>query len=450
MGRTVFFLFAFIPFCLAFATAVSDPDPFYGKQASEAVLSFDYTVRFRSKNSPTEKKMKQEIEDQVLHLFGPMGVSEHPAVPKTDHQLTRIQLVENNRASHTREVSYHYEGHILIKNGADGDYSIFLPIDPDKIYSAGIVKVKGRKTYPCTSDEYQTKGDFWYFWNPLQKGCPLEQGVDYDKVTAHLKLLPPTRATYPRYPELIDKKDKKTGIIRFDILIGMDDENNGRDPFQTEDFAGDTFQASHFRLLEMGFTVRRWSDEEILGVTRKPKGELPYVEEFEKQTRLAKIVVRLFFGPSDIQEDSRAFHHFYRDALENASVLIYDGHSGLGDFLDLPAIEKAERFKIQLKQGYQIYFFNSCSSYPYYNEMYFSRKARGDDPKGTKKLNIITNGLSTGFIASEDSDLMLVRAVDDWANARNVWTYQRIIDEIDSDNLAAVNGDEDNPTTLPE
>jgi hypothetical protein len=244
--------------------------------------------------------------------------------------------------------------------------------------------------------------------------------------------------------------DKETNTIRIDILVGMDDEGNGRDPYHTSDVAGDTFVNSHEKLLEMGFKGRRWSDDEILGVTRKPKGELPYVEELEKETPRAKLVVRLFFAPSDIEEDSRAFHYFYRDSLANAAMMIYDGHSGLGDFLDVDDVEKAEKFKIPLNQNrYQIYFFNSCSSYPYYNEMYFSRKATSEDPKGIRKLNIITDGLSTGFVASMGSDLVLVRAVDDWANSRDVWTYQRIVDEIDSDNLAGVNGDEENPTEAP-
>lgn len=55
--------------------------------------------------------------------------------------------------------------------------------------------------------------------------------------------------------------------------------------------------------------------------------------------------------------------------------MIYNGHSGLGGHLDLKAIADLQGFRIAPnKNRYQIYFFNSCTSYTYDNTTYFNRK----------------------------------------------------------------------------
>lgn len=79
MTHAILFFFVLFPSYPVFAAGAGAEDNYYGKSSSEAVLSFDYKVSFESKKTPTEKVMKQKIEDQVLHLFGPMAASDHPA-----------------------------------------------------------------------------------------------------------------------------------------------------------------------------------------------------------------------------------------------------------------------------------------------------------------------------------------------------------------------------------
>jgi hypothetical protein len=132
--------------------------------------------------------------------------------------------------------------------------------------------------------------------------------------------------------------------------------------------------------------------------------------------------------------------------------MIYDGHSGLGGHLDLEEIAKARNWKkIELNRNkYQIYFFNSCTSYTYYNALFFQKKVRKGrskvDPKGTKNLDVLANGLSTEFDVMHDTSMRLIRAIHHYARANTWTTYQRLAEDIDSDNLFTVNGDEDNPT----
>jgi hypothetical protein len=67
-----------------------------------------------------------------------------------------------------------------------------------------------------------------------------------------------------------------------------------------------------------------------------------------------------------------------------------------------------------------------------------------DDPKGTKSLDILANGLSTLFDVMSRGNMTLLKAVDAFAAKGKRMSYQEIAAIIDSDNLFTVNGDEDN------
>ena len=129
--------------------------------------------------------------------------------------------------------------------------------------------------------------------------------------------------------------------------------------------------------------------------------------------------------------------------------MIYSGHSGLGGHLDLASIEAnlGEEIKFNTEK-YQIFFFDSCTSYRYYNTQYLDRKITDLDPNGTKKLDLFVNGLSTLFSAMPDSVSGLVTSVEKAvglaAEKKTYVSYQSIAKQIDSDNLFGIVGDEDN------
>lgn len=225
----------------------------------------------------------------------------------------------------------------------------------------------------------------------------------------------------------------------------MDENSKGRNPLNSGDINAENYRQFRDYLLEKGYTAKKWTATEINKIAKTKDGANPFVETIQK----GNIVYRFFFGPSAIDEDSLAFHWFYKDALENSSVMIYGGHSGLGGHLDLDSIEQnlGEEIKFN-KKKYQILFFDSCTSYKYYNQMYFDRKVTAKDPKGTKKLDIFTNGLSTYFHVMPDSNKAIAVAFEKalgYAQSGNGFvSYQTLAKQIDSDNLFGVNGDEDN------
>jgi len=419
---------------------------YVGKDSVEALMSYAAEIHIEQDRKPSKTLLHEKIEDQVSHLFGPMGVARYYAVPKGDHEIELVGEPEKLEEG-VWQARYKYSGTVVLKvpsqNELPPTYNIILPVNPDTIYEAGTVTTKsGKEKFPCTDEHYDGEGDFWYFWNPKQEGCPLVEGEDYVKLAAKVKPYKNTRITYPEYARLVNDK----GEITVTIFVGMDNpETSDKNPYQSKDENAPNYISLVEYLNKKEYVGHRWTRKEIDAVAPKV-GPYPFVEEFVKSYENATLRIRLFFGESGVEERSSAFHHFFKDSLENDSIMIYDGHSGLGGHLDILAIEAQETIALKLpKEKYQMYFFNSCSSYSYYNRSYFARKATDEDPRGTKNLDILTNGLATYFAVMHDTDLELIRAVESWAGGKASVSYQALAKKIDSGNLFGVNGDEDNP-----
>ena len=407
---------------------------YVGSNSTEAKMTFTGSVQIESATKPTAKAMREQVASQVEHTIGPMSFATYKAVPKGDETFSNIKVASKDGSTYT--ISYNYTGTIVLQNGAKGTYDLVMPINPKTIYAAAMV---GNHN-PCTDEHYQTEGDFWYFWNPSQAGCKLVEGTDYTVVSAKVERISNTKLTYPEYQNLPDEN----GITNIHVLFGMDDPTKSRDPLKTTDINADNFRDFRNYLIAQGYKGKKWTTAEVTAIAKTKNGALPYVETLQK----GNIAYRFFFGPTGIDEESTAFHWFYKDAIEHASIMIYGGHSGLGGHLDLASIEQDLGESINFNPNkYQIFFFDSCTSYRYYNQAYFERKATTADPKGTKSLDIFTNGLSTYFTSMPTSNRSIAVAVDKALNAQSKGvfaSYQTLAKQIDSDNLFGINGDEDN------
>ncbi len=442
------FIFQFI-FVSLLAINSTKANPIHSKErklytaanSTEAKLEFSSTVQYETSKKPQDKTLRKVIEAQLEHIVGPMSMAELTAVPKGDHQVSNIKIISQD--NETLTIGYNYSGTVVIENGVNDFYNVFLPVNPSKIYKASMV---GNRN-PCTDEHYQTEGDFWYFWSPNRPGCKLKIGRDYNIIKAKITRILNSQKTYPEYQNLPDEK----GNITIHILFGMDDPSLSRNPLTSNDINAANYRTFRNYLLSKGFLSTIWNEAQVRSIAKTQDGTTPFVETIQKN----KIVYRFFFAPTGIDEDSLAFHWFYKDAIEKSSIMIYEGHSGLGGHLDLDSIEENLGTKIQFNtKRYQIFFFDSCTSYRYYNQMYFDRKVSTNDPKGTKKLDIFTNGLATTFDSMPRSSIALQTAIDkslDFAiNAIGFVSYQTLAKQIDSDNLFGINGDEDNvaPTII--
>lgn len=435
-------LIIFFTVIQTFNLFASEKKLYIGKNSSEAEMKFTSRVQINWK--PSSVEARQHIEHQLSHLFGPMSAAEFKAVPKGGHQIKNVKTKKINEDLY--EITYDYSGIIVLENGPTENYIITLPLNPDTVYRAGLVGNSDRPRNSCTDSHYQSEGDFWYFWNPYQYGCQLIKDTHYLEINASIKRFVNTTKTYPDYSRLVNKNNE----IQIDLYFGMDKPTGTIDPLKSRDINADNYRRLISELKRTGYSVEEVDfslfSEEVNSL-KENFSLVNYVKKVKNQEKEIKIIIQIYFGPTGINEDSSGFHHLLKHTIENSSVFIYDGHSGLGGHLNLENIEYAQNFIIQFPiDKYQIFYFNSCSSYPYYNTQYFMRKKSPDDPKGIYNLDILTNGLSTYFSVMTPTNLAILTSIEMWASNRRTISYQELARSIDSDNLFGVNGDEDNPT----
>lgn len=447
-------------FSVSAYSAIDERKLYVGVNSTEAVFKFEARVDLKKTSGqklPEKETVLSIIEDQLQHLYGPMSIAKYKSVPRGDHEIKIDWKNIILKKSGFFSIPYTYTGTIVVDNGPRTKYEIIVPINPKKVYEDAFVSRDGLQLQksPCTDEHYQTLGDFWYFWNPFQAGCDLKEAKNffddngsYVRVTGTITRTPNSRLSYPEYQKLIDPKTKTVSIH---VFFGLDEEKHGKNPMTSKDANAENFRLIRENLIGLKYTSHVWEEEDLRDAFKYLQSPLPYVETMSKVVGDITLEVRLYYGPTGIDEKSRNFHKFYKDALENSSIMIYGGHSGLGGHLDLDAIEGSLKEKIHFnKNKYQIYFFDSCTSYSYYNTQYFARKRTENDPRGTKNLDIMTNGLATYFYVMPEATGATIQAVEQALNyyigSGVLVSYQDIAASIDSNNLFGINGDEDNAT----
>jgi hypothetical protein len=410
---------------------------FYSPTAQEMVLAFNFTVELATTVKPRDTEILTAIDKQVSFLFGAFSSQYRTGVPKAEHEIKVLKVY--NHQNQWR-ADYTYKGIVLLSQGPN-THSFYLPLNPYTVWTKATTSPYNR--YACGDAHYPYEKYFWYFFNPKGYGCPLVEGQDIFLVQGVLAPQPNTQQTSPEYDRLFSN-----GELTFHVLFGMDNASLDWNPNSSQDISAHNYRQLKQVLTKWGYQSKVWTAAEITTFFGRLYGPAPSVEEFAKRTPKGIVRYRFFFGASTIP-DGYAFHQFLSYSMMNSSVMVYAGHSGLGEYLNLDLITGAAMGNKPLKiaantQRYQIYFFNSCSSYPYYNSQYFKLKKTAQDPRGTRNLDIIANGLSTLFSAITPSTLSLMHAVELYAGNGTKTTYQDIINKGNSDNLISIIGDEDN------
>jgi hypothetical protein len=144
----------------------------------------------------------------------------------------------------------------------------------------------------------------------------------------------------------------------------------------------------------------------------------------------------IWLTDTDLGASDKLFHREIVKAFREDDIIAYDGHSGLGGNLDLNLLPQ-----FKFNSNYQIFFFNGCSSYPYFNAKYFAAK-----PGGKSNLDIITSGLPT---LTSTSVTNMTAFLTPFVKG-HLPSWQTIMNRIEASNgeeetyLMGVNGDEGN------
>jgi len=378
-------------------------------------------------SSPQRARISELVDLQLQHMYGAFtmhpGFTDNPGIPSGDYKVTLLGAEKVPNEPYAK-ISYSYDdiavfsGKLFRGSGAVR-INFSLPKDPVTIYKKGFPSPSSRKNL-CTDEHYNSEGDFWYFWNPYQDGCPIT-GADLVGVTTDLKPLEMTRGTYPEYARLYG--DNGSGdILQVSYLVGVDEN------FQSGDLGKTTFKNAFAALQKAGFRVT---------VDEARRKQLTYTAGAKKTH-----IQMLLLDPGSAEFAAEAVR-----AMKTADIFLYDGHSGLGGYLSPERLADDTGRPLELpKSKYQIFVFQGCSTYAYYNTAFFNLKKNAGDPKGTKNLDIITTGIGAAFDVGAAVDAAFLTSVT--MGQRPSW--QTIIDRVhaaegENTALTHVNGDEDNP-----
>lgn len=404
---------------------------YYSKDSYEADVTFTGIVEIAD-DTPDFLLLPSYINRQLLYVAGPLQAAPKKAAAKND---AKVDVLGKHRDGKTGKhyVRYRYTGTFVLDNGLQDIVKIRLPLNLDEIWE--------RSTVNCFSwgDKYRMA----YFWAPLSKGCPLVDGIDYFTADGAIAAKRANTAnTTPAYERLANGN----GEIRIVLTYGADDDKNGKSaPDKNADYNAANYRDIRKFLLAQGFSVRTVPVDERdreCGNTKPFAASPGHVEEFARKDGERRIVVRLFWGVTNIGEDSVAFFCMAKEAAERGSVFLYAGHSRVG-LLDLKYMGDQIGAPIKMNNDqYQIFGFFGCSSYSYYNLSYFAAKASKSDPEGTKNADIITNGVTGSFGSMTDFTVKTLTPVFNWSARGTRTTWQQIMNSYSERFLTGVNGDE--------
>ncbi|MFZ3230268.1 MAG: hypothetical protein WA160_08690 [Pseudobdellovibrio sp.] len=351
-------------------------------------VTFRYTATFKVPLNTAEKTDQDRAQMHAQHLFGIM----HSAIlvrrlsidstklggigaPRSQMQ---IDIISSETLDNTIQITYSNSGKMLLHKTAAkqllkaGFIELPLPANPYEIYDKN-----------CTDQHYQTFGDYWYFYDIFKSGCtylnkePYAHRVQIEiKATKYRKL-----DLTPKLPYL--RGNNGNGDLFSIYMIHGFAENlhvkddDGRKNFNEFD---------------------QFMQEQNFLESRQSSGTTVPLHVFTKTITLENgkqlhVEVKHMLVDTAIESRSVAFANFFKDAVENADVIMYAGHSGLGGNIDIPSLElKAGKLNFNPKKK-QIFFFESCSSYSYYLEHFAVEKTKA-------KIDVITNGLSSYFTTS--------------------------------------------------
>ncbi len=409
----------------------------YGADSRKAKMHFETYLLYRLppgqsaagllSNPSQKRKVLETIDLQLQHMYGAFtthpGFVDNPGIPSGDYKVTLLGAAQSSGGY--AKVSYAYDDQVvfssrLFRGGGPATIDFVLPRDPVTIYSKGFPTAHSRVNR-CTDEHYNSEGDFWYFWNPYQDGCPIT-GSDLVGIRTTLTPLPMTASTYPEYSKLYG--DNGNGdVLQVSFLVGVDAN------FQNGDLGKTTFNNAFALLRGAGFRVT---------VDEPRRKQLVYNGPKKAHVQM------LLLDPDSAEFASEAVK-----AMKGSDIFLYDGHSGLGGYLSPDRLQEDSGQALELpKKKYQIFVFQGCSTYAYYNTAFFNLKKGSSDPKGTRNLDIVTTGIGAAFEVGAKVDAAFLTSVT--MGQRPSW--QTIMNRVrqaegrDSA-LSHVNGDEDNPTS---
>lgn len=429
------------------------PKPqFYAKEGREQVVQFRSVFRSRNSDPAAFRSMspqarqswvRSELEPLFRFFFGPL-VRRHLGGPlrtvKTEVEWDAAQLVAGKI-----EVPYRYTGVWMVRDevAAAGKMTLPVPRNVDDLFTPNWKSCTER------DPEHGTPDFLWYFWDPARPGCEHKRGREFEEVAIALGAQTRNESrTSPEYGRLFRLVDGRRTLAAT-FAFGYVQDPRSPDPERDRDPGVMEYRRFVQEVRQMLAGVSAQETAITLGeYPGTGDSNLQIGHRFSARLGDAELTINVVAaaGVDQMVVFAKSYAH------DHDGLFAWLGHSRVGNGFDadrFARMVKLEPSYYTVSTDYQIIYWGGCNSYSYYTLPFFelkARAARGSDPRGTKNLDVIANGLPSWFsLNSMNARTVLAALLGGRA------TYQEIIDRIEGDAtrygtvvLAAVIGDEDN------
>lgn len=291
---------------------------------------------------------------------------------------------------------------------------------PKRVDAAGLSAFNDAYDGKCGTNEYG-RDVFWHDFQPNAIGCQLKD-EDVFRATAKVRKAPNiTEGKFPEYDQVW--RDKALKVV---AIYGAAESTTSASDIgvaQYEKFLSGVRTALKNSALKENAKSSSIARDVTISAS---------LENGRSVTVTALLVDTVFAAGADLEAR-------YAPLSADADLVLYNGHSELSK-----NTKSLARRGTITKGQYQLFVFNSCDTFTYLDTALVDRhrEANGDlDPTGTRTLDMITNVLPSFFVNYADTSLSVFKALLDDLHPKS---YNDILEELPSDQVVVVAGEEDN------
>jgi hypothetical protein len=394
------------------------------KQASAIADFYDFSwsgQMFRQSCSYAEGA----IDDQVLYTVGQLN---------GDNSVGRLdQLKIDNIETESTETGCFitYDAVLPVAWGAGGavpeSYEFVLPRDMSKASIEDFVDAYTDRCLDWGAHDV-TAGVFWYYYRPNNGRCKLEPE---DVVRLPVSVAPSADATEGQYPEY--HKVWEDGVFNVVAIFGKAKEDGSESDVGVRGYGEFIRQVrEELRDNELLLTPSDMPD--------RPGTDVPFVRIKTTLADGKQVIVNAFLVEK-VTNAPASFWAEYESLTETADYIVYNGHSGLGQ--NVRALARRGNW---IEGQYAILFLNGCDTYAYIDASVLDAHAdvNDDDDTGTRYLDVVANAMPSYFRSMPQATMAIFRGLLSYDLPM---TYEEILKDIDSSEVALVTGEHDNEFT---
>jgi hypothetical protein len=379
-------------------------------------------------NDPDARRL---IEAQLMYTVGQLNGDR--AVGRFERlELSDIALLPAPQGR--SEVSYH--ARFPVAWGGTSIPASYTLIVPAQVAEADQMRFAAQYGTTCadTSAGKVNAGSMFLFYRPQHASCTL---APKDVVRAPATIKPSAENTNGKYPEY-----QRIWEDRALKVVAMFSRGQ-KDPDIVDDgsLAYDEFVR---RAREYLLSVQPNDGDRAITVStgRAPTANLRATLPDGRSVTIDTMLVGY-----RLADDGASFDTWYDALTPAADLIVYNGHSGLGD--NVRALMEKGTF---LPRQYAIWFLNGCDTLAYVDRTLADRRAllNPDDPFGTKYMDTVSNVMGAYFADTPATSMTFIETVvaagagSEQAEPGTAKTYPEIFTSIAPEQLVVVTGEEDN------